>query len=449
MRTDNWLSKAAATTPERLALVAGGERITFAELEARSLGAASRLAGLGAGPGSRVGLTLEAGAEYVVLLHALAKLGAVAVPLNPRLEAGELERRLDGAGATLSISDPAQLAEAPQREVSQATSLDLDAPSCVIHTSGTSGRARTVELTWGNHLWSALASAARIGVDPGDRWLCSLPLHHIGGLAIVLRGAVYGTATVLERFDAARVREMMNAGEVTVASLVGTTLARLLDAGADLARLRCALVGGGPVAGDVLGRALDAGAPLAPTYGLTEAASQVTTLPPGEARRRPGSAGTPLLPTEVRIDGDGVILVRGPTVSAACAGEGGWLRTGDRGRLGEDGHLHVEGRADDVIVTGGENVSPEAVERALLQHPAVDDAAVIGAEDSEWQQAVTALVVVRDGTAADEGELRDFCRGRLAPHEVPKRIAFVDRLPRDPQGKLRRRELRASGSGSG
>jgi O-succinylbenzoic acid--CoA ligase len=376
--------------------------------------------------GERFAFTPEHSREDVVLLHALMKVGAVAVPLDPRLPQEEIERRAERAGDDRQEQAPG-----------------VDAVHSVIHTSGTAGEPKAVELTYGNHLWSALGSAARIGIDADDRWLCCLPLHHVGGLAIVLRSVIYGTAVVLERFDAARIAELIVTERITLASLVGTTLARLLDAGAELDRLRCALVGGGPAGEGVLERALDAGAPVAPTYGLTEAASQVTTLPPGEARRRPGSAGTPLLPTEVRIE-DEQILVRGPTVAPAAAGPDGWLHTQDRGRL-EDGHLYVLGRADDVIVSGGENVAPEEVERALLAHPSVADAAVVGEQNADWQEAVVATVVLRDGSDASEQELRDFCRARLAPYQVPKRVRFADRLPRDAQGKLRRAELRTNG----
>jgi acyl-CoA synthetase (AMP-forming)/AMP-acid ligase II len=167
----------------------------------------------------------------------------------------------------------------------------------------------------------------------------------------------------------------------------------------------------------------------------------VATLPPGEARRRPGSAGPPLLPTDVRIADDGTILVRGPTVAPGTTGPDGWLRTGDRGRLDEDGHLYVEGRADDLIITGGENVIPDEVEEVLRSHPAVADAAVAGRPDEEWQQAVIAAVVLCDGAAVEEPELREFCRARLAGFKVPKEFRFVERLPRDEQGKLRRREI--------
>jgi O-succinylbenzoic acid--CoA ligase len=439
MRTADWLSRSAATVPGRVAIVAGEAELTFAELELRVADAARRLAVLGAAAGERVALVLEPSLDYVVLLHALMRLGAVAVPLDRGLPAAELERRLECARVSVAIRDPAEVAqERPAAELAEQ-GIDLDAVHCVIHTSGTGGEPKAVELTYGNHLWSALGSAARIGIDGADRWLCSLPLHHVGGLAIVLRSAIYGTGVVLERFDAEAIRALIPARRVTLASLVETTLARLLDAGAELDRLRCVLVGGGPVREDVLERALDAGAPIATTYGLTEAASQVTTLAPGEAGRRPGSAGTPLLPTEVRVDG-GVICVRGATLAPRAAGADGWLRTGDLGRL-EDGHLYVLGRADDVIVTGGENVSPEEVERVLLAHPAVADAAVTGREDPRWQRAVVAVVVARDGARVDADDLREFCRARLAPFAVPKQFLFAARLPRDAQGKLRRREL--------
>jgi O-succinylbenzoic acid--CoA ligase len=439
MRTADWLSRSAVAAPDRVAIVAGGEELTFAELEGRVADSARRLATLGAETGERVGLVLEPSLEYVVLLHALVRLGAVAVPLDRALPEAEVEQRLERARARVVIRDPAAVADAPPARRVADPGIDLDAVHCVIYTSGTGGESKAVELTYGNHLWSALGSGARIGIDRKDRWLCSLPLHHVGGLAIVLRSAIYGSGVVLERFDSEAIRALIGARRVTLASLVGTTLARLLDAGAELDRLRCVLVGGGPVAEHLIERALAAGAPIAPTYGLTEAASQVTTLAPEEARRRPGSAGTPILPTEVRID-EGVISVRGATVAPGVVGGDGWLRTGDLGRL-EDGHLYVLGRADDVIVTGGENVSPEEVERVLLAHPAVADAAVTGREDPRWGRAVVAVVVARDGASANPQELREFCRERLAPFAVPKQFRLAERLPRDAQGKLRRREL--------
>ena len=180
--------------------------------------------------------------------------------------------------------------------------------------------------------------------------------------------------------------------------------------------------------------------PVAPTYGLTEAASQVATMPPGEARERPGSAGPPILSTEVRIDDDGRICVRGPSVAPGEAGEDGWLVTGDLGRIDEDGYLYVLGRADDVIVTGGENVSPAEVEQVLLEHPAVADAAVHGREDPEWQHAVVATRRAR--RRRRQRRARTSCAPSAAsgsrPTRCRRRFGFVRELPRNAQGKLQR-----------
>ncbi|MFN2616528.1 MAG: AMP-binding protein, partial [Thermoleophilaceae bacterium] len=277
--------------------------------------------------------------------------------------------------------------------------------------------------------------AQNLGVDPADRWLCPLPLHHVGGLAVLLRSAIYATtALVHERFDAGGAKDCLEAGEATLASLVPTMLARLREDGlAGAPRLRAILLGGGPAPRELVDWAEAAGLPVRLTYGMTETASQVATADPGER------AGTPLPGVELRIGPRGEILVRGPMVAPGAPSGDGWLHTGDRGRLDEAGKLHVDGRLGNVIVTGGENVAAEEVEEALLAHPAVDDAAVVGLPDPEWGEAVSAFVVL--GRPASADELIAWCRERLAPHKLPKRVEQVPGLPRSPAGKLLRDEL--------
>jgi acyl-CoA synthetase (AMP-forming)/AMP-acid ligase II len=167
----------------------------------------------------------------------------------------------------------------------------------------------------------------------------------------------------------------------------------------------------------------------------------VTTLAPGDAARKLGSAGRPLLTTHLRIE-DGEILVQGPTVAPGCADEDGWLHTGDLGRIDDEGFLYVTDRLGDVIVSGGENVLPAEVEEVLLRHPQVADAAAVGRADAEWQEAVTAVVVPRPGAAIDTEELRRHCAAELAGYKVPKRFEFVSELPRTASGKILRRALR-------
>jgi o-succinylbenzoate---CoA ligase len=438
---DNWLAQRAETCPDRTAVIADGLEIAYAELEREATAAARRLAARGVRRGAVVALGLPAGAEYVVLLHALMKLGAVAYPLSPRLAAPEREAEIERTGPVLVISEPGQLT-ATEADLPLLGEHDLEAVHCRILTSGTSGRPRPIGITYGNHLWSAVGSAFNLGVDPTDRWLCCLPLYHVGGLSIVMRSVIYGTGAVVhDGFDTDRVADSLERHGVTLLSLVPTGLVRLLEAEVDLSGPRAIVVGGGPVPVEVIEEAAARGATVVQTYGLTEAASQVTTLTPPEAVRKIGSAGRPLLTTHLRIQ-DGEILVQGPTVAPGCADEDGWLHTGDVGRIDDEGFLYVEERLGDVIVTGGENVLPGEVEEVLRRHPEVVDAAAVARSHPEWQEAVAAVVVLRDGARASEEELRHHCAAELARHKVPKRFEFVTELPRSASGELLRRELR-------
>jgi O-succinylbenzoic acid--CoA ligase len=305
-----------------------------------------------------------------------------------------------------------------------------------MYTSGTTAGPKPVPLTYGNWLSAALGSAVALGLDHQERWLCPMPLAHVGGLSIVLRSAVYGTTAVLaERFDATAVAATLSdPGEsITLVSLVATMLERLLDA--DLREppsLRWALLGGGPIPSRLLARARRVGVPVAPTYGMTEACSQIATF------------GWPLPGTELGISGDGEVLVRGSTVSASALSADGWLHTGDLGSLDGRGRLSLSGRRSELIVSGGENVAPLEVEEALRSHPAVGDAGVFGRPDPAWGEAVVAAIVVRDGVPVDEADLRRHCAARLAGFKVPKAFEIVERLPRTASGKLLRRELRTT-----
>jgi o-succinylbenzoate---CoA ligase len=441
MKLDNWLAQRAQTSPDRTALVADGARVSFAELEAEATWVARRLAAQGVRRGATVALTMPAGREMVVLIHALTKLGAVLLPLNPRLTDAERAQVLKAERPAVELTDAGELTQS-EADMPLLGEYDMDDVQCRILTGGSSGEPRAVGLTYGNHLWSAVGSAFNIGVQPDDCWLCCLPLAHIGGLSIVMRSVIYGTAVGLhDGFDVDRVAETMERGEASVASFVPTMLLRLLEAKADLSRPRAILIGGGPVPEAALEEAVGRGASVVQTYGLTEACSQVTTLGPSDAKRKLGSAGRPLLTTHLRIK-DGEILVQGPTVAPGCADADGWLHTGDLGRIDEEGFLYVEDRIDDLIVTGGENVVPAEVEKVLLRHPQVADAAVVGREDPEWQQAVTAVVVLSEDAELQTEELRRHCAEVLAGYKVPKRIEIASALPRTPSGKLLRRALR-------
>jgi O-succinylbenzoic acid--CoA ligase len=440
MNMEAWLPRAAAAHPQRTAIDAADARLTYSELERSARSAARTLSEQGVRPGERVALALPAGASFAVALHACLLLGAVSVPVDLRLT--RAERELVTAGASLVISEPLE-PSGPDDPILPEFH-DLAAPAIVVHTSGTSAAPRPIELTYGNWLWSALGAALALGLDPAERWLCALPLSHVGGLSILIRSVIYGTTAVIhERFETDRaMAELIDPDGATIVSLVATTLARLLDAGLEHPpRLRSALVGGMSLPTALSRRARAAGVPVHHTYGLTEACSQVTTQPVGEpaptgAAGAMEDAGRPLFCTQVKIAADGEILVTGPTVAPGSLAADGWLHTGDHGRL-DQGRLRVSGRRTHTIVTGGENVAPEEVEAVLGAHPAVAEVLVTGRADPEWGEAVVAAVVLRDGYQTSPSELRRHCGEHLAPFKVPKDINFsAQPLPRNRTGKL-------------
>jgi O-succinylbenzoic acid--CoA ligase len=354
-----------------------------------------------------------------------------------------LRARLPGA-ASLE-----ELALAEDRAQGGPALLQLDRVQSILYTSGTTGRSKAAQLTGAAHLASARSTAQLLDLDERTRWLCCLPLFHVGGLAILHRCALVGGAVLLhERFDAAAAAAALWREGATHASLVATTLQRTLDASADLSAppsLRAVLVGGGPAPAPLLERARRAGLRVLHTYGLTEASSHVTCEPPGEADGATAGPAVPL--TEVRV-ARGEIEVRGPTLFSGYLGDepatgaalrDGWLRTGDLGALDERGRLVVHARRSDLILSGGENVYPAEIEAALLAHPAVVEAAVVGRPDAEWGQSVAAAVALR--APCSEAELAHFLRARLAPFKQPRAWLVLQALPRNAAGKVDRAAL--------
>src|SRR5438067_1338534 len=291
MQIPCWLADAAARAPGHPAVETTDGTVAYADLLDRADTTARRLAARGARAGDRVALALPAGPAFAEALHGCWRLGAVPLPIDPRL---------------------------------------------------TTAAPRPIELTFGNLEASAHGSAAVLGHRPGERWLCALPVAHVGGLSILVRTAAAATTAVLhERFDAEAVAAALRDHGITLVSLVATMLARLLEAGLERPpALRCALLGGGALPPELAGRAAAARVPVAQTYGLTEACSQVTTSAIGE----PETAGAPLPGTRVDIAADGEILVSGPTVAPGATGPDGVLHTGDLGELDAAGRLTVTGR---------------------------------------------------------------------------------------------------------
>jgi O-succinylbenzoic acid--CoA ligase len=465
----------AVLQPGRMALKSDRHAWTYAELEAAVSAASDALLARGLGAGEHVALEFppEESALLSITLHAAHRLGLLPVLIPSTATTAEREilrarAQTDFILTAEGIARPAAAAaaaESPYTEGGAPPFRRLDAPAAVVFTSGTSASPRAVVLTHGNFLWSAVASGRNLGVVEGDRWLCCMPLHHVGGLSIVTRCAAYGIAAAFQpRFDADAVNHAIDHEGITLLSLVPTMLSRLLKARGGRpfpSRLRAALVGGGPVEATFLEEAASLGLAALPTYGLTEAASQATTLSPREWPDGLASAGRPLpfVRVEIRDEADralpageeGEIVVRGPIVMAGYLGEpeataaalrGRWLRTGDTGTWDEAGRLEVLDRRADRIVSGGENVSPMEVERALTTHPGVADVCVVGLPSSEWGQEVAALVEVKPGVAVTMEGLRAYAATRLASFKLPRHVMIVSALPRSAGGKLLRRVAR-------
>jgi O-succinylbenzoic acid--CoA ligase len=483
----DWLSHRVVSSPDETALVRAedGEAWSYTDLDRLVSETAGRLVAHGLGEGDRIGVLTPAYVGTVGLVHATMRIGATFVPLGRELTVREIAARIDRtdldavvcAEPTESTATDAasEIEGVPVYSVDDPTSADvtgvhevdptaLDPPAwsfpdplCILFTSGTTGDPKPVPLTAGNVYSSAVASAFRLGVEPDDRWLVSLSLHHMGGLAPVYRSVLYGTTLVLrEEFDAGGTADDIDAYDVTGVSLVPTMLRRMLDRRGTLSdSLRAVLLGGAPAPAELLERCRDYSIPVYPTYGMTEAASQITTATPRDTRDRIGTVGRPLFGTDVTVVGDdgepvergetGEIVVDGPTITpgylagaeSASTAEGGGdgtdaedapaadevdlngidpadldrsdfgpygLHTGDVGEFDESGYLHVLNRVDDRIISGGENVEPGEVAGVLREYDEVEDVAVVGLDDAVWGERVAALVAVGDRLPSDSAD---------------------------------------------
>jgi len=464
-----WIRDRARITPERVAIDYLGRELTYAELDRGSDALAAALGARGLRRGDRVATLTGNSPEHVVAFFACAKTGLILVPINWRLASAEVVYQLDDcepavflvedehvplAEATGRAFDPLAVpggdARAPDADVGDDDGLLL------VYTSGTTGKPKGALLTHANCFWTNLSFDLATGVRPDDVVLQVLPQFHCGGwnvqpLLVWWKGA----KVVLERgFEPARVLELIADKRVT--TMMGVPAIYLFLAQApgfadcDLSSVRLAVVGGAPMPETLLRTWQSRGVEIVQGYGLTEAAPNVLCLPPEEAMRKVGSAGKPYPFVEVRLSGEGELLVRGPNVFAgywrnpeatAAVLRDGWLSTGDVAEADEDGCYWIRGRLKDMYISGGENVYPAEVESVLHEHPSISDVAVAGVPDEKWGEVGVAFVVA--SAPVDGDELIAYCHERLAHYKAPKRVRFVDALPLNAMNKVLKDELRA------
>lgn len=443
------LRSAARRSPDAPAIAGAAVSLTYRELDHLVSASEVRILDLGLGVGDRVALHLPDDERYFVLLLALMRAGCVACLLSTRLPARvatPLPERIacralistseeELGAATVPALRPEDLlaGEAAAGRSSRPCEevwLSLERPSTVVFTSGSAGAPKAALHTFGNHYWSALGSNANIPLGQGDRWLHSLPLYHVGGLSILFRCLLAGATVVLSE-PGVPLGEAIAQSGATHVSLVSTQLLRLLrEEGFAGGGIKAILLGGGPIPPPLVDEAYACGLPIHTSYGLTEMASQVTTTPPGASRTELHTSGRPLAYREVTVSEVGEILVRGETLFAGyIEGEAvyrpldadGWFHTGDLGEVGENGYLRVQGRKDNLFVSGGENIQPEEIEEALTRLDGVEEAVVVPVSDPEFGERPVAFVRMARRTGEPEA-LAPALRQLLPGFKIP--VAF-------------------------
>jgi long-chain acyl-CoA synthetase len=493
----------AAARPDAPALLFEGRTLTFADLDRRSSQAAQALRAAGVAAGDRVAFVGKNGIEWYEVTFGLAKLGAVNVSVNWRLAAPEMATIIDDAGAEVVIVGPDFVAHVEQIEPDLPRVrtivaigghdrwLDYDGwtgaqpaddpgvrsaggdVAFQLYTSGTTGLPKGVMLTNDNFFEGVLGVSEQWRFTPDSVNLAMMPLFHIAGAGWSMVGLDKGCATVVLRdIDPAAVLAVIPEHRVTNAFMVPAVIQFLLATpgveSTDFSSLRALAYGASPISDDVLVRGIETfGCEFIQLYGLTETTGAITQLDgvDHDPVNKPGllrSCGKPYPWVEMRIvdaAGDdvpvgevGELWTRShqntigywnnPAATAEVITPDGWLRTGDAGYQDGDGYLYLHDRVTDMIITGGENVYPAEVENVLMKHPGVADVAVIGVPDERWGETVKAIVVPAPGEPVAESELIAFARDRLAGYKLPTSVDFAEVLPRNPSGKLLKRELR-------
>ena len=453
------MRSAALAAPKDAALIGARGVTSYEELDRLVSAAAVRLGELEAG--SRVALYLQRDERYVALLLALIRAGHVACPLSDRVPSRGVAPLLERAACSALISDDEELLRTaganllrpkPEdllregQQFAEPADIPLGRPATIIFTSGSTGVPKAALHTFGNHYHSALGSNANIALMPGDRWLHSLPLYHVGGLSILFRCLLAGATVALPQQGTPPGEAIAGFGATHV-SLVSTQLLRLLREDANRGGLEAVLMGGGPIPASLVDEAVARGLPVHTSYGLTEMASQVTTTPPGASLEELRTAGRVLPHREVAISGSGEILVRGQTLFAGYV-EGerlnrpldaeGWFHTGDLGELDDNIYLRVRGRMDNLFVSGGENVQPEEIEEALYRLEGIEEAVVVPVPDEEFGARPVAFIRTDD---LEPGDLAHELEPVLPRFKIP--ISFHPWPEEAPRGmKVDRAALR-------
>ena len=478
MNNTDWLARQAEINPGINAIVYGDEQITYELLNRIALQTSEKLKSLGIKENQNVSILSGNNVDFIIVVLALWKLNAVPVPLNIRLTGVEIAKLISHSESRYTLVHAALEDKFHYLnnkilfpfEVTEGTGgttdfslFDKSRTAVILYTSGTTGNPKGVMLSFNNLYKNALAVDSIINLHSGDKWLISLPVYHIGGFAIISRSILTGSSMIIPAaLKTTDISESLKLYDPTIISLVTTMLSRLLNERIRPNRnLRGVFLGGGPVESALLRRAFDIGWPVIKVYGSTETSSMIAALMPEDIKTKAQSSGKSLLDIKIEIadknrnqlppNNTGEIIVSGESITKGYLNpeendkerlEGEKYFTGDIGFIDNDNYLYVEARRSDLIISGGENVIPADVERAILAHPAVEEVTVMGEENKEWGEIIAAVLVIRANMRLTGSELISFLEGKIASYKIPKKILFVNELPKNELGKIKLEEVR-------
>lgn len=474
---ENWLSIQARERPNHIAVSDDEKSLSFLEVQANVTATAEKLATI-LDDNIRVALITPNTLTGYMMTLALQQLGRQIVLLNRRLSAKELQYQVEHAGVTQAIQDDGFTHElsnvlqitftdvlaAKRSPVKLVERFEQSDVTSIMFTSGTTGRPKGVEQTFGNHYASAQATAKNFSLTDQDTWLTVVPLFHISGFSIVMRSLILGLRVHLyDHYDPKLLNADINHGTGTVISVVPMMLKGMLTDQAESHHVypksfRHFILGGGPVTKADLLAGDGVGAQITQTYGMTETASQILTLSAEDAEKKLGTVGRAVSPVEVRVtqqdaQGVGRLQVKSPSLTVGylndnekyqASFEDGWFDTGDQASIDDDEFITIIGREGDMISSGGENVFPSEIEEAYQGHPAIASIVVVGQEDERWGAVPVGFIQLREGHSLDVESLREYGRTHLAHYKVPKRFMAYDKdWPRTASGKIQRFKLQS------
>ncbi len=431
------IAEAARKHSNPIAFIAEEKAYSYHDIHTMVGACFTKLQSQGARYGDLIVFDAMPSLDCCILMWAIARLGAAACPLNPALPSAnreEIVALLQPQWTYRRVGEAERNPPLENRETTVGFASLHPSYISIVMTSGSSGTPRAAVHSLENHLRAAQAANRNMPLVPGDRWLLSLPLFHVSGLAILFRCALAGAAVAIPEQDIS-LEAALEQSKATHVSLVPTQLHRLLKSEtgcAALSMMKGVLLGGAPASSTLIKRAFDAGVPLVCSYGMTETSAQLCATPPGAALETLLTSGYPLLPDTVRIGENDVIEVQGPTLfQGYFAGGGdlelpltddGWFRTGDTGYFDEAGRLHVTGRADAMFISGGENIQPEEIEAALCALPGVQRAVVVPMPHEEYGMVPAAFIEMAGNNEIDEAVLRKGLEIGLPRFKIPKRF---------------------------